>query len=444
MDKLLLARLQFSTTLTYHFWFLSLTLGLVLLIALLETMYVRSGNNNYKVLAKFWGKLFLINYAVGILTGIIQEFEFGMNWSEYSRFVGDIFGVPLAIETLTAFFVESTFIGLWVYGWDQLPKRLHLAAIWLVAVAANISAFWILTANAFMQHPAGYILAGERLELLDFIAVITNPYVFYQYPHTVLAGVMTAGFFMMAVSSYYLLHKRYTGLFRISFKMGFLCAAIATALVIGTGHVYTQYLGKAQPMKLAAMEALWETSDQAPFTVVALIDKPNSRNSFEISVPGLLSIMAGNHAATQVQGIKDLQAGFTAAYGPGEYIPPVALLFWSFRIMLVISMYLVVLLLVVYWYWRTQRLEASPFLLRTIMWSIPLPYIAHTAGWIITEVGRQPWIVYTLLRTEQGISKVVPLVNIGISLTGYTVIYLIMTAAALYFMRKVIIAGPEA
>ncbi|MDF2875442.1 MAG: cydA [Sporomusa sp.] len=443
MDKLLLARLQFSTTLTYHFWFLSLTLGLVLLIALMETMYVRSGNNNYKVMAKFWGKLFLINYSVGILTGIIQEFEFGMNWSEYSRFVGDVFGVPLAIETLTAFFVESTFIGLWVYGWDQLPKRLHLAAIWLVAVSANLSAFWILTANAFMQRPVGYLLAGDRLELLDFIAVVTNPYVFYQYSHTVLSGLLTAGFFMLAVSSYYLLHKRYTGLFRLSFRMGFICAAIATALVIGTGHIYTQYLGKSQPMKRAAMEALWETSDRAPFTVVALIDKPNNRNSYELSVPGLLSIMAGNHLDTRVQGMKDLQDSFTATYGPDEYIPPVALLFWSFRIMLFISIYLVVLLLVVYWYWRTQRLEASPFLLRTIMWSIPLPYIAHTAGWIITEVGRQPWIVYTLLRTEQGISKVVPLVNIGLTLAGYTVIYLAMTATAIYFMRKVIVAGPE-
>jgi cytochrome d ubiquinol oxidase subunit I len=409
----------------------------------METMYVRSGNNNYKVMAKFWGKLFLINYSVGILTGIIQEFEFGMNWSEYSRFVGDVFGVPLAIETLTAFFVESTFIGLWVYGWDQLPKRLHLAAIWLVAVSANLSAFWILTANAFMQRPVGYLLAGDRLELLDFIAVVTNPYVFYQYSHTVLSGLLTAGFFMLAVSSYYLLHKRYTGLFRLSFRMGFICAAIATALVIGTGHIYTQYLGKSQPMKRAAMEALWETSDRAPFTVVALIDKPNNRNSYEISVPGLLSIMAGNHLDTRVQGMKDLQDSFTATYGPDEYIPPVALLFWSFRIMLFISIYLVVLLLVVYWYWRTQRLEASPFLLRTIMWSIPLPYIAHTAGWIITEVGRQPWIVYTLLRTEQGISKVVPLVNIGLTLAGYTVIYLAMTATAIYFMRKVIVAGPE-
>lgn len=443
MDKLLLARWQFATTLTYHFWFLSLTLGLVLLVALLETRYVRTGHTHYNVLARFWGKLFLINYAVGILTGIIQEFEFGMNWSEYSRFVGDIFGVPLAIETLTAFFVESTFIGLWAYGWEPLSKRLHLLTIWLVALTANLSAFWILTANAFMQHPTGYILAGDHLRLHDFMAVITNPYVFYQYTHTVLTGLLTAGFFMMAVSAYYLLHKRYTNLFRTSFRLGFLCAALATVLVIGTGHFYTQYLGKVQPMKLAAMEGLWETSRPAPFTVAALIDPATSSNAFELAVPGLLSLMAGNRLDAEVAGMKELQASLTAAYGPGNYIPPVALLFWSFRLMVLISLYLSGLLLLVYWYWRTQQLETSPVLLRTIMWSMPLPYIASTAGWILAEVGRQPWIVYTLLRTEQGISKVVSLTSIGVTLTGYTVIYLAMSAAALYFMRKVIVAGPE-
>ena len=443
MDKLLLARLQFGTTLTYHFWYLSLTLGLVLLIALLETKYVRSGNDKYKVLARFWGKLFLINYALGILTGIIQEFEFGMNWSEYSRFVGDVFGVPLAIETLTAFFVESTFIGLWVYGWDSLSRRVHLLAIWLVALTANLSAFWILAANAFMQRPAGYILAGDHLQLQALMPIITNPYLFYQYTHTVLSGLLTAGFFVMAVSAYYLLHRRHRDLFRTSFQLGFLCAVISTILVIGTGHFYTQYLGKSQPMKLAAMEAHWETSALAPFTVVALIDQQAQDNTLDIAVPGLLSLMAGNRLDTEVKGMKDLQASHSAAYGPGNYIPPVALLFWSFRIMVLISLYLSGLLLLVYCYERIQQLETSPLLLRAIMWSIPLPYIANTAGWIIAEVGRQPWIVYTLLRTDQGISQVVPMVNIGITLAGYTVIYLSMTAAALYFMRKVIVAGPE-
>lgn len=443
MDKLFLARLQFATTLIYHFWFVSLTLGLSILIALMETKYVRTGHTNYKVMAKFWGNLFLINYAVGVLTGLVQEFEFGMNWAEYSRFVGDVFGPLLAMETLLAFFVESIAIGIWIYGWGQVSNRIHLLAIWLVAIAANVSAFWILSANSFMQHPVGYSLSGSRLELVNFTALLTNPYIFYQYTHTVLAGLLTAGLLIMAVSSYYLLNKRNVSLYRYSFKMGLICAIISTVLVLSTGHFYTQYLGGIQPIKLAAMEALWNTSERAPFAILALIDSSNYRNIFEVSIPGLLSLLAGNHLDTQVLGLKDLQERNASIYGEGDYIPPVSLMFWSFRVMFFIGFYLLALLLVVCWYWYKQKLEANPLLLKAIMWSLPLPYIAHTAGWIITEVGRQPWLVYTVLRTEQGVSKVVPAINIWISLPGYTLIYGLMMAAALYFVRKIITAGPK-
>ena len=443
MDKLLLARLQFATTLIYHFWFVALTLGLSILLALLETQYVRTGNNNYKLMTKFWGKLFVINYSVGIITGLVQEFEFGMNWSEYSRFVGDVFGPLLALETLLAFFVESIAIGIWIYGWDQVSRKVHLSAIWLVAIAANISAFWILTANSFMQHPIGYTVASGRLQLVDFTALLTNPYVFYQYSHTVLSGILTAGFLLMAVSAFYLLNKRNIVMFRYSFKMGLICAVITTILVIGTGHFYTQYLGRIQPMKLAAMEGHWETSAWAPFIVVALIDKQNQQNTYEISVPGLLSMLAGNHLDTEVQGMKDLQERNAATYGDSDYIPPITLLFWSFRLMFFIGSYLMLLLIVVFWHWHKQQLESNPFLLKSIMWSMPLIYIAHTAGWIITDVGRQPWLVYTLLRTEQGVSKVVPAINIWVSLPGYTIIYGLIMIAALYFVRKTIATGPE-
>lgn len=389
------------------------------------------------------GNLFLINYAVGVLTGLVQEFEFGMNWAEYSRFVGDVFGPPLAMETLLAFFVESIAIGIWIYGWDQVPKRIHLLAIWLVAIAANVSAFWILSANSFMQHPVGYSFSGSRLELVNFTTILTNPYIFYQYTHTVLAGLLTAGLFIMAVSSYYLLNRRNVSLYRYSFKMGLICTLISTVLVLGTGHFYTQYLGRIQPIKLAAMEALWNTSERAPFAIVALIDSPNYRNTFEISIPGLLSPLAGNHLDTHVMGLKDLQEENTSIYSKGDYIPPVSLMFWSFRVMFFIGFYLLGLLLVVFWYWHKRKLEANPLLLKVIMWSLPLPYIAHTAGWVITEVGRQPWLVYTVLRTEQGVSKVVPAINIWISLPGYTLIYGLMMAAALYFVRKTISAGPK-
>lgn len=443
MDKLFLARIQFATTLVYHFWFVALTLGLSILIALMETKYVRTGNNNYKVMVQFFGKIFVINYSVGIITGLVQEFEFGMNWSEYSRFVGDVFGPPLAMETLLAFFIESTAIGIWIYGWDQVSQKIHLLAIWLVAIAANISAFWILTANSFMQHPVGYKVAGGRLQLVDFIALLTNPYVLYQYSHTVLSGLLTTGFLLMAVSAFYLLNKRNVGLFRYSFKMGLICAVITTTLVIGTGHFYTQYLGEIQPMKLAAMEGHWETSTQAAFTFVALIDKQNQQNSYEISVPGLLSLMAGNRLETEVQGMKELQDRYTVTYGEGDYIPPITLLFWSFRLMIFIGFYLMLLLLVVSWYWHKQKLESNPFLLKAIVWSMPLIYMAHTTGWIIADVGRQPWLVYTIMRTEQGVSKVVPVMNIWLSLLGYTIIYSLIMVAALYFVRKTITTGPE-
>ena len=443
MDKLFLARMQFATTLIYHFWFVALTLGLSILIALMETKYVRTGNKNYKVMTQFFGKIFVINYSVGIITGIVQEFEFGMNWAEYSRFVGDVFGPPLAMETLLAFFIESTAIGIWIYGWDQVPKKVHLSAIWLVAIAANISAFWILTANSFMQHPVGFTVSGSRLQLVDFTVLLTNPYVLYQYSHTVLSGLLTAGFLLMAVSAFYLLNKRNVGLFRYSFKLGLVCAVIATTLVIGTGHFYTQYLGRIQPMKLAAMEGHWETSTRAPFIISALIDKQSQQNSCEISVPGLLSLLAANHLDTEVQGMKDLQESFAAVYGDGDYIPPITLLFWSLRLMVFIGFYLMLLLIVVFWYWHKQKLESNPLLLKAIMWSLPLIYIAHTAGWIITDVGRQPWLVYTIMRTEQGISKVVPAMNIWVSLPGYTIIYALIMAAALYFVRKTIATGPE-
>lgn len=443
MDKLFLARLQFASTLTYHFWFVSLTLGLSIFIALMETIYVCTGQKKFKTMTQFWGKFFLINYTVGILTGLVQEFEFGMNWSEFSRFVGDVFGPPLAMETLLAFFVGSISIGIWVYGWDEVPKKVHLLFIWLVAVSSNISAFWILAANSFMQHPLGHTLASGRLQLVNFTALLVNPYLMYQYSHTIIAGLLTAGLFVMTVSSFYLLHKRNLYLFRYSFKMGVVCTTIATMLILVSGHFYTQYIGRNQPMKLAAMEALWNTSENAPLAIVALIDSPNYKNTFEISIPSMLSLLAGNRLDTKVQGMKELQDQTAAIYGQDDYIPPVPLLFWSLRIMLLITFYLVTLLVVIFWYWHKDKLEDSPILLKAVMWSLPLPYIAHTAGWIITEVGRQPWLVYTLLKTEQGVSKVVPAINVWVSLLTYTLIYGLMIAIALYFIRKTIATGPE-
>lgn len=440
---LLLARLQFGVTLTYHFWFVALTLGLSILIALMETRYVLTGHLGDKKLARFFGNFFLVNYAVAIVTGLVNEFQFGMNWSEYSKFVGSVFGAPVALEALTAFFVESVAIGIWVYGWDKISGRAHLLFIWLIALSSNYSAFWILSANAFMQHPVGFTAQNGRVELTDLSALVFNPYLSYQYSHTVLSGLVTAGFFIMAVSAFYLLRNQHFYLFKRSFKIGLVCALTATALVIVTGHFYNQFLARVQPMKMAASEALWETAAPAPFVVFAIIDRDERRNYFQVTLPAGLSILAYNALNTPVKGMNDLQTEYTAQFGQADYIPPVILLFWSFRIMVGIGMWLMLLVAISFWYWRKNQIEAHPFLLKAIIWSLPLPYIAITAGWLITEAGRQPWLVYGLLLTEQGVSRIVPAASVGLSLGLYTIVYALVAAAALYIARKILLTGPE-
>jgi cytochrome d ubiquinol oxidase subunit I len=439
---LILARLQFGITLMYHFWFVTLTLGLSILIALMETHYFRTGDESSKVMAKFWGKLFLLNYAIGTATGLVNEFQFGMNWSEYSRLVGSIFGPPLAFEALTAFFVESVAIGIWVYGWDKISRSSHLAAIWLVAAASNYSAFWILSANSFMQHPVGHVFRNGRVELNDLTALITNQYLLYQYSHTVLSGLVVAGYFTMAVSAYYLLRKEHISIFRHSFKLGLMCALMATSLVIVTGHFYNQYLAHVQPMKMAASEALWETATPAPFIVFAIIDEDNRRNTYQVALPAGLSVLAYNSLNTPVKGMNDIQAEYIEEYGPGHYIPAVTILFWSFRIMVGIGFWLVLLTALNYWYWWKKQLECCPALLRTTIWSLPLPYLAITMGWIIAEMGRQPWIVYGLLLTEKGVSKVVSAASIWTSLITYSVVYTCIALTAVYVARRILHEGP--
>jgi len=437
-----LARLQFGIILTYHFWFVALTLGLSILIALMETQYFRTGNNRYQLMVKFWGKLFLVNYAVGIVTGLVNEFQFGMNWSEYSRFAGSVFGLPVAFEALTAFFVESVAIGIWVYSWDKISRRAHLAVIWLVALSSNYSAFWILAANSFMQHPVGQVVSKGQVEPVEVTALITNSYLYYQYAHTALAGLAVAGYFIMAVSAYYLLQQTHLAISRWSFKIGLVCALISTSLVVSSGHFYNQYLAYAQPMKLAASEALWKTAAPAPFIIFAVIDQDNSRNVYQLALPAGLSVLTYNSLNAPVKGMNVLQGEYVKQYGPGYYIPAVAILFWSFRIMVGIGFWLLLLAVVNCWYWRKNRLEACPALLRATMWSLPLPYVAITTGWAMTEMGRQPWLVYGLLLTEKGVSKIVPAANVWISLFLYITIYSGVALAAVYIARKIILDGP--
>ncbi|MDD6058130.1 MAG: cytochrome ubiquinol oxidase subunit I, partial [Clostridiales bacterium] len=333
MDTLTLSRLQFGVTTIYHFLFVPLTIGLSFLVAILETRYVKTGDERYKQMTKFWGKLFLINFAMGVVTGIVQEFQFGMNWSGYSRFVGDIFGAPLAIEALVAFFIESTFLGVWIFGWEKLSKKVHLASIWLAAIATSLSAFWILLANSFMQNPVGYTLNNGRAEMTDFGALLTNRHLWMQYPHVLTSALTTAGFFIVGISAINLLRKTNKGFFEKSFRFGAIAALIGTALVILVGHEQTRSIAKEQPMKLAAAEALWETSDPAPFAIVANIDQENRTNKAELTIPSGLSFLLYFSTTGEVQGINNLQAELEATHGPGDYIPPVAVIFYSFRAM---------------------------------------------------------------------------------------------------------------
>lgn len=444
MDEVLLSRLQFAITTTYHFLFIPLTLGLSLFIALLETMYVRTNNDRYKQMTKFWGKLFLVNFAMGVVTGIVQEFHFGMNWSEYSRFMGDIFGAPLALEALTAFFLESTFMGLWIFGWDRLSKNTHLLCIWLVAFGSNLSSYWILVANSFMQHPVGYAINNGRAEMTDFIALLTNPYVAGQFSHTVLSGIVTAGFFVISISAYHLLRKTHMELFTSTMKLGLVWTIIGLLAVMGSGHMQAQSLVNTQPMKLASLEALWESENPAPFTIYTSIDQKNQKNTSQIAVPGLLSFMAFNKFDGEIKGLKDLQIANQQQFGAGNYIPDVSGLFWSFRIMVLAGILMIGIAFINAFLIFKNKIMEYPIALKALLYALPLPYIANSTGWYVTEGGRQPWIVVGLQKVSDGISQNITNTEIWISLVGFTLIYTILAIVAIYVAVKFIKKGPEA
>ena len=443
MSEVLLARWQFGITSTYHFLFVPLTLGLSVLLAWMEWQWVRTGRSEYKRMTQFWGKLFLVNFSVGVVTGIVQEFHFGMNWAEYSRFMGDIFGAPLAMEALSAFFVESTFLGLWIFGWDRLSPKVHAICITLVAFASNLSAFWILVANSFMQHPVGFALQNGRAEMVDFGALLMNPYVWKQFPHTVLAGLTTGGAFLAAVSAWYLLRNRHLEIFRPSFKLGTAVLLAGSLAVMGTGHVQTQYMGQVQPMKLASVEALWESADPAPFAIAVIPDEKNQRNTMEIGVPGMLTLLAYDSFQGEVKGIKDLQREAEQKYGPGNYIPQVTPLFFAFRFMAGAGVAMMALGALGLWLSRKEALESSRLYLKLTMLGMLLPYVANSCGWFVAEAGRQPWLVVGLQKVADGVSTNVTSTEIWLSLFGFTVIYGLLAAAALYLVFKFIKKGPD-
>ena len=449
MEALILSRWQFAITTVYHFLFVPVTLGLSIFVALLETCYVRTKRPQWKKasrqLVRFFGTLFIINFSMGVVTGIVQEFHFGMNWSEYSRFMGDIFGAPLALEALTAFFLESTFLGIWIFGWDKLSEKAHCICIWIVAFASNLSAFWILVANSFMQHPVGYALNNGRAEMTDFFALVTNHYVLGEYSHTLFSAIATAGFLVLAVSAWKVLHDEVSRqAFTQTLKAGAIYMLIGLFATMGSGHMHAQYLAQANPMKLSSVEALWETADPAPFAIVADIDEENHRNNMELTVPGVFSFMLYNSPTGAVKGINQLQQEYAANYGPGEYRPDVTGLVWSFRMMIGIGALMIFLgLVTLYLTWKKRPL-ACPLLLKALPWLLPLPYLANSFGWYVAEGGRQPWIVVGLQKTADAVSPNLTGTDVWITMIGFTVLYLLLAIAAFWiairFVRKTRIA----
>lgn len=431
MDPVFLSRLQFAAATMFHFLFVPLTLGLSILIAYMETRYAWSGDKDYLRMTKFWGKLFLINFALGVVTGITLEFQFGTNWSRYSEYVGDVFGSILAIEASAAFFLESTFIGVWIFGWKKISAKAHAIVMWLVAIAGNFSAVWILIANGFMQQPVGYDIRNGRTELTDFLAVITNKHGLLEIIHVVPASLLLGSFFVMGISAYHLLKKQHTEIFLKSFRIG-LVVGLVTSLCAGlTGDMHGVNVSKTQPAKLAAMESHWETTTQAPIVLFAIPDETREKNKIEIgSIPGLLSFMGFHDFNAEVVGLRDI---------PKEERPPVLPTFIGFRTM--VGLGTLFILLMIYGWIRRNKLLESPNFLKIMLWSIPLPYIAMEMGWVVSEVGRQPWIVYNLMRTSDAASPIAGS-QVMVSLTAFILVYGLLGAVGFYLIAKSVKEGP--
>jgi len=474
-DVLDLSRWQFGITTVYHFLFVPITIGLGFFVAGFETAWLRTGHERWLRLTKFYGNLFLINFAIGVVTGIVQEFQFGMNWSAYSRLVGNIFGAPLAIEALLAFFLESTFLGLWIFGWDRLPPKVHNLCIWLAATGTLLSAYFILTANAWMQHPVGYVYnpATHQDDLASFRDVLFNPAQLAGFPHVLAACFLTAGSLVAGISLWQLMRgrasrasgaagpvaaggaeaeitaggaeaeiaERHALAFRHALKAGVIVTVVAAVIVIVTGDIQGKlFTTRYQPMKMAAAEALYHTSTPAPFSLLTIGSLNGSHAIFEITLPRLLSFLAtGNWSAT-VQGIDNLQQQYAAQYGPGSYIPLIPATYWSFRAMIGAGLLAAAIALIAAWAVRRGRVPTSKWLLAGAIALPLLPLLANTGGWLMTEMGRQPWLVYGQLKTAAGVSP-----NSGgevlTSLIIYTVLYGVLAVVEGGLMLRYIRAG---
>jgi len=447
LDPLLLSRWQFGLTTIYHFLFVPLTIGMVTCTAIFQTAWYRTGKPHYLQLTHFFGKIFLINFAMGVVTGIVQEFQFGMNWSDYSRFVGDIFGAPLALEGLLAFFLEATFIGLWIFGWDRLPKRLHLATIWVVSVGSILSAYFILAANAFMQNPVGYHLnqAKGRAELTDLWAVLTNKVALAAFPHTIFGCFMVSAGLIIAVAAWHLYRNRHLDTMRPALRFGLWLMVGAGIGTVLSGDQLGLAMVETQPMKMAAAEALYKTSTgaDASFSIFTLGTPDGVHELFSIRIPYLLSFLSTHTLTGTVEGINDLQAQYTQLYGPGDYTPIIWVTYWAFRWMIGLGSLHILIAVVGLWLTRKGRTPARPWVWRIAIWAMPLSLLAMIVGWIFTEMGRQPWIVFSLMKTADGVSPGTSGLEVLISLIAFTAIYGTLAVVEFTLIKRAAQKGPE-
>lgn len=435
MDVVTLSRLQFAVTSMFHFIFVPLTLGLSIMVAYMELRYVRSGDELYLKMTKFWGKLFLINFALGVVTGITLEFQFGMNWAEYSKYVGDIFGAPLAIEATVAFFLESVFIGLWIFGWNKVSKQVHLFSIWMVAIATNLSGLWILLANGWMQHPVGFVLRNGRAEMVDFLAIVTNPYGLLKFGHQIASGYTVAAFFVMGISAWHLLKNNETTFFKRSFKMAASFGLVSVLLVAAIGDFHAVEVAKTQPAKFAAMESVWETKRAVGLNLLLFPNEEQECNSVErLCIPNMVSMLAFHTPDAEIKGLKDF---------PKSERPPVTPVFLSFRAMAGLGFLFLLLSSVAVILSRKDLLQKYPLFLKIMLFAIPLPYLANQLGWIVAEVGRQPWIVYGVLKTSDAVSKSVSVSQVMGSLIGFIVLYSTLGFIDIYLLAKYARKGPD-
>jgi len=425
MNTLDLARWQFAMTSIYHFLFVPVTIGLALLTALLQTAWHRKGDDAYLRLTKFFGVLLVINIAVGVVTGLVQEFQFGMDWSDYSRTVGGVFGAPLAMEGLAAFFLESTFLGLWIFGWGRLPKRVHLLTIWAVAAGSALSAAFILAANSWMQHPVGYTIdkSTGKAQLDNIWAVLTNPVFLWGYAHVILAAVITASMVMLAVSAWHLRKQSSPDIFRRSARLSIIVVTPALVLGMFIGSELGVVEAKYQPMKIAAAEAQWATCQPCSFSLFQIGGGNNDQTPTQIiEVPHLLSLLATNSWNGKVEGLNPINAQYQQQYGAGNYVPNVFIQYWSMRVMAYAACLIFVLGIWGLWVLRRKRLEKAKWFQRLAIWAVILPFLMNTAGWLLTESGRQPWIVQGVQLTKNGVS---PNVSAGTVLTSLIVFLLL-------------------